>query len=65
MENIFIITVISAKIKGIFMRELTKNEINQVSGGVLPLAVATAIHIAGQVAAIYSAYQAAKAADAK
>ena len=47
------------------MKELTTTEIKQVNGGVVPLAVAAAIHVAGQVAAIYSAYQAAKALGAK
>ena len=39
------------------MRELNVNEIDQVNGGFLPLGVAVAIHIAGNVGSIYAWYK--------
>ena len=38
------------------MRELNVNEIKEVSGGVIPIGVALAIHLAGNAASIYGWY---------
>ncbi|MCC2617957.1 class IIb bacteriocin, lactobin A/cerein 7B family [Aestuariibacter halophilus] len=42
------------------MRELSVNEIKQVNGGVIPIGVALAIHLAGNAASIYGWYKFAK-----
>lgn len=38
------------------MQELTMNEIEQVSGGVFPLGVAVAMHLAGNAGSIWAWY---------
>lgn len=39
------------------MRELNVNEIKAVNGGVVPIGVALAIHLAGNAASIYGWYK--------
>lgn len=38
------------------MRELNVNETEQVSGGIIPIGIALAIHFAGNAASIYGWY---------
>lgn len=42
------------------MRELKVNELEQVKGGVIPIGVALALHLAGNAASIYGWYSFAK-----
>ncbi len=42
------------------MQELTMKEIEQVNGGVFPLAVAVALHIGGNVGSAYAWYKLAR-----